>query len=212
MSSIKFFFFFSSRRRHTRLTCDWSSDVCSSDLATSHPGSKTDTANVTVTCPGSPVASVSVAPPAATVPVGQAVQLTATPKDANGNALTGRAVTWSSSNTSVANVDGSGLVTAAAAGSATITAMSEGQSGTSSITVTPPAANKFAIGDRVQTTDVTNIRNAPAASGTLVGTQPAGAQGTVVGGRVVDAAGEQATRWQMAFAWGAAGWAAELYL
>src|SRR5690242_1534830 len=25
------FFFFSSRRRHTRLTCDWSSDVCSSD-------------------------------------------------------------------------------------------------------------------------------------------------------------------------------------
>src|SRR3954462_9603630 len=25
-------FFFSSRRRHTRLSCDWSSDVCSSDL------------------------------------------------------------------------------------------------------------------------------------------------------------------------------------
>src|SRR6266480_1453599 len=30
--SLSFFFFFSSRRRHTRLTCDWSSDVCSSDL------------------------------------------------------------------------------------------------------------------------------------------------------------------------------------
>src|SRR3989475_8714062 len=29
------FFFFSSRRRHTRFDCDWSSDVCSSDL---HPG------------------------------------------------------------------------------------------------------------------------------------------------------------------------------
>src|SRR6267143_1886339 len=29
------FFFFSSRRRHTRWNCDWSSDVCSSDLA--HP-------------------------------------------------------------------------------------------------------------------------------------------------------------------------------
>src|SRR5438477_6766927 len=28
-----FFFFFASRRRHTSLTCDWSSDVCSSDLA-----------------------------------------------------------------------------------------------------------------------------------------------------------------------------------
>src|SRR6266446_9837175 len=30
---IVFFFFFSSRRRHTRLQGDWSSDVCSSDLA-----------------------------------------------------------------------------------------------------------------------------------------------------------------------------------
>src|SRR5690242_21312327 len=30
-------FFFSSRRRHTRLTCDWSSDVCSSDLAQLFP-------------------------------------------------------------------------------------------------------------------------------------------------------------------------------
>src|SRR5437588_7128419 len=33
LSSIPFvFFFFSSRRRHTRSLCDWSSDVCSSDL------------------------------------------------------------------------------------------------------------------------------------------------------------------------------------
>src|SRR5438105_14944221 len=31
-----FFFFFSSRRRHTRSTRDWSSDVCSSDLAQFH--------------------------------------------------------------------------------------------------------------------------------------------------------------------------------
>src|SRR5438034_7798936 len=29
---IREFFFFSSRRRHTRSLCDWSSDVCSSDL------------------------------------------------------------------------------------------------------------------------------------------------------------------------------------
>src|SRR5205085_9416187 len=31
-----FFFFFSSRRRHTRFDCDWSSDVCSSDLTSFH--------------------------------------------------------------------------------------------------------------------------------------------------------------------------------
>src|SRR5207237_7441512 len=30
-------FFFSSRRRHTRFKCDWSSDVCSSDLRRSSP-------------------------------------------------------------------------------------------------------------------------------------------------------------------------------
>src|SRR5215213_1259487 len=30
------YFFFSSRRRHTRLVSDWSSDVCSSDLADQH--------------------------------------------------------------------------------------------------------------------------------------------------------------------------------
>src|SRR2546430_7447847 len=30
------FFFFSSRRRHTRFDCDWSSDVCSSDLGSPH--------------------------------------------------------------------------------------------------------------------------------------------------------------------------------
>src|SRR5438067_6393287 len=35
------FFFFSSRRRHTRSKRDWSSDVCSSDLAWSNPGFNT---------------------------------------------------------------------------------------------------------------------------------------------------------------------------
>src|SRR2546430_7199441 len=32
------FFFFSSRRRHTRFDCDWSSDVCSSDLIQARGG------------------------------------------------------------------------------------------------------------------------------------------------------------------------------
>src|SRR5690606_40414279 len=34
------FFFFSSRRRHTRFSRDWSSDVCSSDLHFRMPGSR----------------------------------------------------------------------------------------------------------------------------------------------------------------------------
>src|SRR5690606_39369654 len=35
-----FFFFFSSRRRHTRFSRDWSSDVCSSDLAGQRAGER----------------------------------------------------------------------------------------------------------------------------------------------------------------------------
>src|SRR5258705_3292715 len=34
--SLSLYFFFSSRRRHTRCLSDWSSDVCSSDLLTTH--------------------------------------------------------------------------------------------------------------------------------------------------------------------------------
>src|SRR5438876_719773 len=104
--------------------------------ATSHPDGKTDTATVSVAGCTVPVASVTVSPGAPTVQVGQTAQLTATPKDANGNPLSGRVVTWSSNNTSVATVDAGGLVTAGAVGSATITATSEGKSGTASITVT----------------------------------------------------------------------------
>src|SRR6266568_7594938 len=35
---MRFLFFFSSRRRHTRWNCDWSSDVCSSDLGAALTG------------------------------------------------------------------------------------------------------------------------------------------------------------------------------
>src|ERR1700704_6445842 len=82
-----------------------------------------------ITEPGS-VASVTVSPPTIHIAVGQSAPLTATPRDQNGNPLSGRAVTWATSNAAVATVDGAGLVTGATAGSATITATSEGRSGT----------------------------------------------------------------------------------
>jgi len=96
---------------------------------------KSGTAAVTVTVMSVPVATVGVTPASANMTVGQTAQLTATPRDASGNALTGRVVTWGSSNSAVATVNGSGLVTGVAAGSATITATSEGKSGASSVTV-----------------------------------------------------------------------------
>src|SRR5207247_5776256 len=70
---------------------------------------QTGTATITVT--DVPVASVTVTPASASVAAGNTVQLTATPKDANGNTLSGRVVTWSSSNTAAAVVNASGLVT-----------------------------------------------------------------------------------------------------
>src|SRR5438034_6862275 len=65
--------------------------------ATAQPGNKSDAASVTVTCPGT-VASVVVTPTAASVPAGRMVQLTATPQDSAGNALSGWTMTWASRN------------------------------------------------------------------------------------------------------------------
>src|SRR2546426_3763 len=118
---------------------------------------KSGTATITVT--NVPVATVTVAPTSANLQTGQTVQLTATARDASGNVLSGRVITWSSSSSSVASVNGSGLVTGAGAGSATITATSEGQSGTSSVTVTfvpvasvtvNPASASVQVGQTVQ--------------------------------------------------------------
>ena len=98
---------------------------------------KTGSAAITV---NAVVASVTVTPASASLTVGGTVQLAATPKDASGNALSGRVVTWASNAAAVASVNGSGLVTGLVAGSATITATSEGKSGSSAISVTAPTA------------------------------------------------------------------------
>src|SRR5207302_3427138 len=76
------------------------------------------------------VASVTVTPSPVSLAVGSTQQLTATLRDASGNVLTGRVVSWSSSNLPAATVSTNGLVTGAAGGSATITATSEGKQGT----------------------------------------------------------------------------------
>src|SRR5207247_6908003 len=63
----------------------------------------------------------------------------ASTKDANGNTLTGRTVTWASNNNPAGTVSSSGLVTGVATGTALITATSEGKTGSAMIAVgTPP--------------------------------------------------------------------------
>ncbi|HVE35227.1 MAG TPA: Ig-like domain-containing protein [Gemmatimonadaceae bacterium] len=81
---------------------------------------------------------MTVTPSPATVRKGSNVTLTAILQDASGNTLglTGRVVTWSSSDTSKATVSSTGVVHGVAEGTAVITATSEGKSGTSTVTVT----------------------------------------------------------------------------
>lgn len=93
-----------------------------------------DTAFINVT--SQPVASIVVAPADASIAAGATVQLQATVTDASGATLTGRKITWSSSDGAIAAVSGSGMVTGVASGSATITATCEGKTATAAIAVT----------------------------------------------------------------------------
>ncbi|MDP1860152.1 MAG: Ig-like domain-containing protein, partial [Gemmatimonadaceae bacterium] len=96
--------------------------------------SKSATAGVTVTPP--PVASIAIAPTSTSVGIGATSQLSATLRDKRGNALTGRALIWTSDAIAVATVSQIGLVTGVATGSALITATSEGVANTATVTVT----------------------------------------------------------------------------
>src|SRR6266480_2062377 len=88
------------------------------------------------TGPGSSaVASVAVTPAVVTIGPTDTLRLIAVAKDAAGTPLTGRTITWSTSDPSRATVSTSGLVTGVAAGSATISATAEGKAGQSAITV-----------------------------------------------------------------------------
>jgi len=64
------------------------------------------------------------------------VTLTATLHDANGNVLTGRVISWTTTDSDKATVSSNGVVTGVAQGTATIRATSEGKFDTSSVTVT----------------------------------------------------------------------------
>lgn len=99
-------------------------------------GTVTGNSAISVVAPVTPIASVVVSLVSTSVNVGVTTQATATALDANNNVLTGRTVSWSSSNTAVATVDpSSGIVTGVSAGTASISANSGGKTGAATITV-----------------------------------------------------------------------------
>ncbi|HEV8448247.1 MAG TPA: Ig-like domain-containing protein [Gemmatimonadaceae bacterium] len=132
----------------------------------------------TITVLQVPVATVTVAPVSTTVTVGNTTGFTATTKDAQGNVLTGRSVTWGSNNTAAATVNSSGVATGVAPGAATITATSEGQSGSATLTVNPvpvatvtiapPSPDTVFIGYTTQLSAVTKDGNGTVLTGRVV--------------------------------------------
>ena len=104
---------------------------------------KSGVASLTVQPP--PVATVSVTLSRALLTPNATTTATAVARDAQGNTLTGRAVTWSSSSPSVALVDGSGNISSIAPGTSSISATSEGKTGTATLTVQLPPVASVAI-------------------------------------------------------------------
>ena len=92
-------------------------------------------ANATVTVSIMPVARVVVTPSDVAVDAGKSVTLTARALDAQGNTLTGRSITWASSDTRLVTVDQAGVVRGVRRGSAIVSATTEGKTGTATVRV-----------------------------------------------------------------------------
>lgn len=121
----------------------------SAGTATISATSETRVTTVVVTVTNRPVQTVEIVLPSLTTPLtalnlanGRTQQLNTVLKDAGNNVLTGRTVTWSSSATGVATVSATGVVSAvAASGTSTITATSEGQPASFTLTIGNPVSS-----------------------------------------------------------------------
>jgi plastocyanin len=90
---------------------------------------------ITVAPPDLNVATVTITPATSSIAPGSSVQFTATAANAAGTALTGLTATWTSSNEAAATVSSTGLVSAIADGTTTITATISGKTATRVVTV-----------------------------------------------------------------------------
>ena len=143
-------------------------------------GRRRPRAVLTPETPATPVASsMTITPSTFNVVVAATTQLTATVYDQFGNEMAGQSVSWQSSATGVATVNGSGLVTGVAAGSATITASVTGASVTTPASCTVSAA---AVSSVAVTPAAVSLTEGATATVTF---QPRDAGGNALSGRTV---------------------------
>ena len=114
-------------------------------LITASAGGVSSTAAIDVTSLPVVVSTVTVSPSPSSLVTGRTEQLTATLRDASGNLLSGFAITWSSSNAGLVSVSSSGVATAKAVGSATITATAGGKSGGATVNVSTPVVASVSV-------------------------------------------------------------------
>ncbi|MHB8874124.1 MAG: Ig-like domain-containing protein, partial [Myxococcaceae bacterium] len=151
-----------------------------SATVTASASGQSGSATLTVTAIPLVLTTITVSPATASVQTGQTSLFTATGLDQNGGVMAGTTFTWTSSDSAVATVDSAGLATGVADGQATLTASSQGKSGTAVLTVTaaPPV---------VATVVVTPSTGTVAVGGTLAFTAEArDASGSVIAGAAID--------------------------
>ena len=110
---------------------------------TAKVGSLTDTTQLTVVAAN--LVSISVTPTPSSIAVGTAQQFSAVGSFNDGSTQLLTSVTWSSSSSSVATINSSGLATAVGTGTATITATSGSVTGTAALTVTGASVTAITV-------------------------------------------------------------------
>ena len=131
----------------------------------------------TFTVVATPVGSVTLSPSSATLQLGTTSQFSAIVRDPGGAILTGRPVTWSTNNAAVVTVDATGLARAVGVGTATLTGVSEGRAGTSSVTVQNVPVASVQVTPATDTVEITRQTQ-------LVAT-PRDSSGAALSGRAV---------------------------
>src|SRR5581483_3302127 len=142
---------------------------------TATSGKASATATVTVSLV--PVKTITITPPSPTVILHDSTQLTATAKDSAGNVLLGRAITWSSSDTTIATIDAAGTATGVRIGTTKISA--QNGNATASVTLTvqavpinavvisPQSSNLLVGGTQALTAVVTDASGNPISGSTV---------------------------------------------